>query len=78
MRARASEAGAPARASAWGAARGRGGELPTCPHSVHSLSAASIFCSVDVLIWKTFSPISEVSEISASEATAFETTIGFE
>ena len=31
---------------------------------MHSLSAASIFCSVDVLIWKTFWPSSDVSEIS--------------
>ena len=52
--------------------------LQACPHSVHSLSAASIFCSVEVLIWKTFCPISDDSEISASDATAFETTIGLE
>ena len=34
--------------------------------------------SVDVLMRKTFWPISDVSAISASEATALETTIGLE
>mmetsp|Transcript_15297 Transcript_15297/g.49943 ORF Transcript_15297/g.49943 Transcript_15297/m.49943 type:complete len:257 (-) Transcript_15297:356-1126(-) len=58
--------------------RARESRMKTCPHSVHSLSAASIFCRVDVLIWKTCRPMVDVSEISASVATALETTIGLE
>mmetsp|Transcript_72526 Transcript_72526/g.161159 ORF Transcript_72526/g.161159 Transcript_72526/m.161159 type:complete len:257 (+) Transcript_72526:2049-2819(+) len=52
--------------------------MKTWPHSVHSFSAANIFCSVAVLIWNTCCPISDVSAISARDATAFDTTIGLE
>lgn len=52
--------------------------MKTWPHSVHSFTAARSFWSVPGVIVKMAAPLSLVSAISASAATALLTTIGFE
>ena len=50
--------------------------MKTWPHSVHSFSAASSFCSTVGVT--SITSASAVSAISESAATEFATTVGFE
>mmetsp|Transcript_16996 Transcript_16996/g.27618 ORF Transcript_16996/g.27618 Transcript_16996/m.27618 type:complete len:251 (-) Transcript_16996:397-1149(-) len=62
-------------AASAGAYRARASRMYTWPHSVHSFSAASSFCSTPVVTCSTSWP--EASATSASAATALATTVGF-
>lgn len=62
--------------SVLGTSRARASRMKTCPHSVHSLTAASsLFCAMGPSDWIMSVP--DTSWISASAATALATTIGF-